>query len=484
MVSAGKPALIATPQAKNLSLNWLLILLITLTLLRGVLYLSIFPPFLAPDEAAHFEAIRLIGQGKKWPTAEVYATTPMHPDMISTFEKYRIWYLANQYAPPSTLGATSNLFIDYYDARISAGAVMADSYLMLYHLTLAPLSAATASLDLTAQVYLLRFVSVLFTTATMVIAWFTARTVFPAQLELVLAAVSFMMLWPMHTHVGASVTVDALAELLACTFFWLLIKIWIKGFSPLKAISLLVVLGLTLLTKPTTFFLLPTLAAALIFFLGRRLKLSPWLIYGLLTLLVILALVGSILLHQFSDGGRQILSLLTAPFTLPAWGDLVMDRPLSFYVSALNFSVLSFAGLFGWSNIHIPWGWVHGWAGVLFLVGVGSLIFCYQSLLRPAPRRDEFSPRQRSLLIFLLLALIFSLIGVATAVIGSESSGWGIHSRYYFPAIIPLALYFYLGFRQLFPGRWRKVALPSWVISWFIYDGVALFIVILPYLYS
>ncbi len=41
--------------------RWLL-LLIGLTVVRGLFYLSIFPPFLAPDESAHFEAICLLGQ--------------------------------------------------------------------------------------------------------------------------------------------------------------------------------------------------------------------------------------------------------------------------------------------------------------------------------------------------------------------------------------------------------------------------------------
>lgn len=482
MVSAGKPTLIATPQTKNLSLSWPLILVVTLTIVRGVLYLSIFPPFLAPDEAAHFEAIRLIGQEKKWPTAEVYATTPMHPEMVPTFEKYRIWYLANQDSSNQNLGLTTGLFTDYYAAQISAGAVRANSYLMLYHLTLAPLSAAIASFDLTTQVYLLRFVSVLFTAATVVIAWITVKTIFPAQPELALAVISFITLWPMHTHVGASVTVDSLAELLASAFFLLLVKIWVKGFSLLKAVGLVSLMALALLTKPTTFFLLPSLAAALTVFLGRRLKWSPWLTAGLLALLVGLTLVGSILLHQYSGGGRQVFSLLATPFNLPAWEDLVTDRPLSFYVGALNFAVLSFAGLFGWSNIHIPWVWVRWWAVGLFLMGLGSSIFCYQSLLGPA--REEHSQQQKSILIFLLLALIFSLIGVVTPIIGSESSSWGIHSRYYFPAIIPLALYLYLGFRQLFPRPWRKFTLPVWVVGWFIYDCAVLFIVILPYLYS
>ncbi|NJN93903.1 MAG: hypothetical protein HC875_07330 [Anaerolineales bacterium] len=160
------------------------------------------------------------------------------------------------------------------------------------------------------------------------------------------------------------------------------------------------------------------------------------------------------------------------------------DRPLSYYVTALNLAVISFAGLFGWSNIHIPWGWVRWWAAILFFVGGGGLVFCYQSLLGPARHAEEYSKLQRSLLIILFLALIFSFIGITAPIIGSESSSWSFHSRYYFPAVIPLALYLYFGFRQLFPSGWRKLALPTWVIGWFAYDCLVLFVVILPYLYS
>ncbi|NJN93904.1 MAG: hypothetical protein HC875_07335 [Anaerolineales bacterium] len=211
-------------------MRWPLALIVTLTVLHGLLYLSIFPPFLAPDESAHFEAIRLMGQEKKWPTAEVYATTPMHPEMVATFDKHRIWQLVNLYSPTQSLGVTTNLFIDYYPTQVAAGVVKANSYLMLYHVTLAPLSAATASLDLTTQVYLLRFVSVLFTAATVIIVWLATRAIFPAQPGLAIAGVSFVMFWPMHTHVGASVTVDAMAELLASAFFCFWSKRGLMGF--------------------------------------------------------------------------------------------------------------------------------------------------------------------------------------------------------------------------------------------------------------
>jgi hypothetical protein len=484
MVSADKQTLAAIPQAGSSNPGWPLILLVTLTLVRGLFYLSIFPPFLAPDESAHFEAIRLIGQEKKWPTAQVYAVTPMHPEMVATFEKFRIWQLVNLYSPTRTLNSTSNLFIDYYPTQIAGSEVVADSYLMLYHLTLAPLAALLTPLDLTTQVYLLRSVSVLFAAATLVIAWFTVRLVFPTQPALALVVGSFITFWPMHTHVDASVTADALAELLASAFFLILVIIWQKGVSVVRAVILLGLLGLALLTKPTTFFLLPTLAAVLVIYLGQRWKWSSRLTYGWLILLVGVTLVGSILLHENSEGGRKLLSLLAVTPVWPNWSRFVTTQAFSLYLSSLNFAVLSFAGLFGWSNIHIPWMWVRIGAVVLFFIILGGSIFCYQHLVRPRDYNSQFSYRQRALLIVFLSAITFSFIGGATPIIVSQSPSWGIHSRYYFPAIIPIALYLFFGFQQLFPSGWRSLALPVWVIGWIGYDTLVLIWVVLPYLYG
>ena len=481
VAAAGKQPLTA-PQAKILSLNWPLILLVGLTVIRGLFYLSIFPPFLAPDESAHFEAIRLMGQEKKWPTAAVYAVTPMHPEMVPTFEKFRIWELVNLYSPPENLGVASNLFVDYYPTQIAASQVVADSYLVLYHLMLAPLSAAIASFDLVTQVYLLRFVSVLFAAGTVVIAWFTVRSLFPQEPALALAVGAFITLWPMHTHVDASVTVDPLAELLASACCLVLVKIWLKGFSLLRTILLLGFLGLAILTKPTTFFLMPTLAAALIIYLSHRLKWPAFIMGVMLASLAGITLAGSIFLHENSGGGRKLLSLFSTTPALPDWTEFITREALLRYLQAFNFGVLSFAGLFGWSNIHIPWSWVRVWAVLLFFILCGSLIFIYQHLLRPGSTNDD--GQRRSLLLVMLLALLFSFIGVMTPIIVSQSSTCSIHSRYYFPAVVPLALYLYLGFQQLFPWGWRRFALPVWVLGWFAYDGLVLLIVVLPYLYS
>lgn len=484
MLSAEKPNLVTIPHLNRASLSWPLILLVSLTLIRGMLYLSIFPPFLAPDETAHFEAIRLIGQEKKWPTAAVYSVTPMHPEMVSAFEKFRIWSMVNLYSPTRNLGVTNNLFIDYYPTQIGGSEVVADSYLMLYHLILAPLSGATASFDLVTQVYLLRLVSVLFATGTIVIAWFTVRSIFPAETEYALAVGAFIAFWPMHTHIDASIVVDSLAELFASAFFFVLVTIYLKGVSKFRLVLLLGLLLLAVLTKPTTFFLFPTLAAALIIFLSCQLKWSSLVTSGVLVLLVILTLVGSIILHENSGGGRKLLSIFSLNLAFPDWSKTIAAESISYYLQSLNFGVLSFAGLFGWSNIHIPWAWVRFWAALLFLILLGSFVFIYQQLLTPNRHHQELSCWQRKILTIFIFAITFSFIGVATPIIVTQSPSWSIHSRYYFPAVIPIALYLFFGFRQLFPFRFRYSALPIWVIGWFIYDSLVLGWVILPYLYS
>ncbi len=405
----------------------------------------------------------------------------MHPDMAATFENFRIWELVGLYSPTRSLGVTSNLFVDYYPTQIGGSEVVADSYLMLYHLTLAPLSALLAGLELSTQVYVLRAVSVLFAAAALAIAWLTIRAILPKDASLALAAGAFMVFWPMHTHVDASVTVDALVELWACLFFWLLGSLYLKGWAWPKAAALAAVMGLAILTKPTALFLGPTLAAAGVIYLARRLRWPGWALGAMLTGLILFSFFGAILAHQNSAGGRKILSLAALSFSLPDWTNYVTAEALAHYVSALNFAVLSFAGLFGWSNIHVPWLWVRLWAGLIVIIALGAALFIFQNLGRSRPGLND---RQREVLLILLLALIFSGIGVITPTIATQSPVWSIHSRYYFPAIIPLAVYAFAGFRQLFPGRLRPYALPAWVLGWITYDSLVLLWVVIPYLYS
>lgn len=458
-----------------------LILLVALTLVRGGLYLSIFPPFYAPDEAAHFEAIRLLGQERQWPTRQVYQTTPMHPQMTVVFDQFKIWEMVGLYSPTKNLGQTDNLFIHYYPTQISASAVVADSYLMLYHVLLAPLAGLLAPLPLAAQVYLLRLVSVGMAAAAVAMAWITARTIFPADKSVALGAAGFMVLWPMHTHVTAAINTDTLAELIGSLFFAVLALVFMKGATTRRVAALAGLAALAFITKPTLFFLLPALVAAAFIYWGRRRGWSVWFMGGALAGLTALLPAAAVGVFANTGGGRRLLAVLSQGFRWPAWGDFFTSQALTYYAGSLNFAVLSFAGLFGWSNLHIPWGWVRVWAVVLAVMLAGVLLFVGRDVL---PRGGPLTPAQKTVLVAFGAALLFSIMSVTIPVVVTQSRSWGIHSRYYFPAIVPLALFLYLGARHLAPARFRARFWRVWLAGWALYDLAVLVLVILPFLFS
>lgn len=472
------------PHRLKTALQSPLILLIGLTLIRGLIYLSVFPPFLAPDESAHFEAIRLIGQENKWPTAEVYQATPMHPEMDMIFDQFRIWTLVGLHSPVKNLGVTNNLFVYYYPTQIAGSEVVGDSYLMLYHLGMASISWLTMPFNLVTQVYILRIVSVLLAALTVMVAWFTIRIIFPKRQIFALGVCTFIVFWPMHSHVTASINSDSLAELIGALFFLVMVRIWWKGFSISRGVMLVCLLGIGMLTKPTAFFLFPTLIAVLIIYIGRRFNWTRMIVGILIGILVVLTWVGSVFLYESSGGGRKIFLLIAEGIRFPHWSDYLTSEALFFYVRSLNFAVVSFAGLFGWSNIHIPWEWVRIWALLLFVVTLGILIFITKNLLGIGQTKDELTNFQREILVIFLIAIVFSLIGVTMPIIVTQSPSWGIHSRYYFPVIIPIALYLFLGVRQLVPERFHSFLWPGWLIGWVLYDAVVFVLILVPFLYS
>jgi len=459
-----------------------LILLIGLTVLRGILYLFIFPPFLAPDEPAHFEAVRLLGQEKKWPTHQVYRATPMHPQMISVFEEFKIWTLAGLYAPV-TLGANKP-FIQYYPPQVAGSEVAADSYLMLYHVSIAPLSAMVSSVDLVTQVYILRLVSVLSATVTVILTWFTIRAIFPQDDVFALGACSFIVFWPMHTHVTAAINVDTMAELVGALFFFLLVNSYRRDISVFRSTMLLTVLVIAIFTKPTLFFLAPTLMAVIIIYAGHRLGWSKVVIAVLIGLLAVLTWFGALIVYENSRGGRDLLAIFSTPLSLPKWSYYISGNAFSYYVESLNFALVSFGGLFGWSSVHIPWPWVKGVAIFCGLISVGILIFSYRHLWGADGMGTLINGRQKELLVIFLVAILFSLIGVVLPIVVTQSPSWGIHSRYYFPALVPLSLFIFIGFRQLIPTQWQLVVWPGWLLGWFFYDAAVFLVVLLPHLYS
>ena len=459
-------------------------LLIFLAIIRGLLYISIFPPWLAPDEATHFEAIRLIGQEGKWPTRDVYLTTPMHPQMHTSFMQFHIWEIVSVPVPSGVLnhGDPSNdPYILYYPAQNGGSIVDADRYSLLYHILLSPLSSLVKGLGIVAQLYLLRLISLLFFVLIILVGWLFARVIFPTQPGYAIAIAAFLLFLPMHVHINTSVNTDALVALLVATFFLFLATIFCNGFSIFRGIALGVFLLLAILTKPTALFLIPTTIVSIIVFMARyfqwKLRFVIWIIAGL----VLFTFFASIIIFQTTSGGHNLSSFSASSINFDQHYSNIF---LTMFPHFIRWSFVSFWGLFGWANIALPFSWVRLLWVICFACGAGLLIFFAQQYFNKGKKKIMLERGQKDLLLVLLFGLVFAGFSIYVPFLATQSQTWSPQSRYFFPALLPFALFFFLGFRHLFPARMQHFSVIIWLTGLIFFDTLTVFSVLIPFIYG
>lgn len=468
------------------SSHWLLLLvLVVLVLIRGLIYIAIIPPWLAPDEPAHFEAIRLMGQQGVQPTEKVYRTTPMHAEMAPSFEAFRIWQISRLTPPqPDNVDAAVKPFFHYYPPTSSGSLIIAENYPLLYHHLLAPLAEVLKPFGIIQQLYLLRVTSLLFTTITVVAGWFFGRTIFPGNVAYALGITSFLVFLPMHIHVNTSVNVDVLVTLLASLFFWMLARIFCEGASSGKLLTAAGLMLIAILTKPTALFLIPTVVAAVVVYLARRFEWSLKVTLFLLTLFSLFSFIGGVLFFQIANGGRLAALSSFSTDSISSLANYFSGAALTVYLHTIRWGFLSFWGLFGWANIPIPFAWIRLLAVICVMIGAGAALFLVRHIINGREGDRAIRNSQKDLLMVLLFSLVFALIGIYTPIIATQSTSWGPPSRYLFPALLPLALYFFIGFQQLIPPRFNYLTLPLWTIALISFDSLVIFFVLIPSIYG
>lgn len=463
----------------------LLILLVGLTLIRGLIYISIVPPWLAPDEPAHFEAIRLIGQEDLWPTFEIYVSTPMHQQMHGSFRDFRIWQLSRLPPPQSPLDSEqpiSEFFVLYYPPTSTGHLVIAGDYPLIYHRLMAFIATALQQFDLVAQLYAMRVVSLLLTALTVITGWFFAKTIFPTHQAVAVGLTSFLIFLPMNMHVNTSVNNDSLAMLLASLYFLALATIFCRGVSALRLATILVVLVVAVLVKPTNLFLLPTTCVAFMLFSARYFNWKAYWLAISLFVIMVLAIAGSIILFHLSNGGRTLLTFDSVTEVIRPGTNYFDDTALAIYLHSIRFFFLSIWGLFGWANIPVLGAGIRVLWAISLIIGGGLVIFLSRYFFREADN-NALRSSQRGILAVLLLAVALALISVFTPTVATQSVTWGPPSRYFFPALLPVSLFSFLGFQQLIPTRLSNLTLSLWLGALITFDGLAL-TVLTTYLYS
>lgn len=421
-----------------------------LAFLHGLVYLALTPPWQTPDEPQHFQYVRLLLDERRLPTRDDAAIdTPLTEQVRESMAHFDFWAQRARDTAPARL-----------EYRV------AWAHPPLYYGLAAMVLAPFASLDVSAQLYIVRLFSVVLTSLTVWVCYRAMDSLFPRSPALAIAVPLFISLLPMHAFIGSSVNNDVLAELMGTVVIWQLIEAFRRGLTWQRGALLGVSLILALLTKRTTFLLVPLVLSALLALLpgpGRR-----WLVIagGLaLPLWLVLSRQSS---NSYIGGLLKSPGSIQQLLALPSLADMALWGALLF---------TTFWGNFGWATVQLAPAWYGLLLAAMLVSGGGWIKLAW----RWRRSLSSLAPWQRRALAMCALALV--LISVQTA--GLILAG-RIHqqARYLFPAILPLASSLVLGWGAWLPRLWQSRAVTLGAAMMVTFDLIVIACYQLPFYYG
>lgn len=148
------------------------------------------------------------------------------------------------------------------------------------------------------------------------------------------------------------------------------------------------------------------------------------------------------------------------------------------------YTLLTFAGFwanFGWLTIPLHPAW-YALLALFSLAAVAGLGVLGTRLVRQWRRDRSVVHTWRNKALFLLLAAsCLMLVQTFLPMIGQH---WQPQGRYLFPAIIPIAVLFSLGWNELVSRRWHNLAAIAWAGAFLSFHIICLFGYVKPHFYG
>ena len=423
----------------------LTILLAYLTV--GGLFAGLTPAWQAPDEPAHYNAIRQIAEAGCCPRIET-------GDWSSA---YLAQLTSGRFAP--------DLLDELHSVQYE------DHQPPLYYL-LASLFYRLSDGDLLA----LRLFSLSLGAGVVALSYLVCRLVLPAKPGVALGTMALVAFLPQHLHIMSAVNNDALAELVVGLALYCCLRYLKDETMPVWGLGLLV--GLAFLTKLTISFL--ALPAVLVVWLRWRRGEGP--VGELLRSVAIFALAAGLL------GGiwwLRNISVYGVPdfLGLAAHDAVVADQPRT-----VDF-VAEHGALTAWSQMALTtfksfWG-QFGWMALPLDGALGGLLYpCFALLTLSGLSGAALAGiRRRAIAALWLLLVIIVVVALQYAYYNLEFRQW--QGRYLFPALIPIAILMAYGIdywlERFLPGVARRTwLLPLGLFGLLALDVYLLYRVIVP----
>ncbi len=445
---------------------YLCALFLALSMVRGLIYASIIPPWQAPDETAHFEYISLLYQERHLLQPQD-ASLPLQQEIISSMYEHRFWsYILHPAPEIIPLSLADIPFVGL------------SSVYVLGRFSLAyPLSALFFGpvfyQDIVTQLYGMRLVSVILSMLVVGMAFLTVRELFPDDKFLLVTVPAWIVFLPQHTHIASSVSDGNPAELLVSILIYVVVVSFKRGLSPWRAVLVALLLPLSLLTKASAVFVLPWLGLVIPIYVWAGDRSVPITKRAREAMVAVVVIVVGVTLGSAMTGRglaywRSWISILSEQAQLY----MDMDFPTIRFYAILLFE--SFWAYFGWLAVPMDSSLyaLLGTASVVATLGLVALL----AYGRGGPRILEGWQRT--------VICILGLCALLSTTMGFVGARGGPQGRYLYPAIIAFSILFMLGIRRLVPSHYEKYLLPLSITSFFLFDALCLLGYILPFFYG
>lgn len=459
---------------------WLL--LIALSLVRGLLYSAVLPPWQGPDEAQHYEYVRLLyekGRLVQWGDS----IPAVEQEVIASMERFDFWRTGRYLQQ-------GNTFAEVWGASCHQLHQPPLAYLLyLGSLLLAPE-------DIALHFYLMRVLSVLLGVVVIVAAVIAASALRDTHPTLSWAVPAFIVFLPTYTSLSGMVNSDHLVEAAVS----LVLALWLVALKSGLSIPLtggLVVFSLIgLLAKRTALVLLPVHLMAVVLYL----RVHRPSIFSKRNIVYTLGATGLVLGFMIWLGSRGLAWLSQRAPTVAEWlVKLYLFLPseqfpfspdqsyfsaeaLSRYVHYARFLFETFWGRFALFQVQWPLAFYVVAAG-LSLVALAGLVLFVGRVMKGIHKRPTWLLASLSLLAFSVVTMI---VMVYANEIRRWDLGWGgwPQARYLFVVIIPIAVLFVQGWSEVVPQRYRTAWVSALLVLLLLLDTFSIAFLIIPYFYG
>jgi hypothetical protein len=428
--------------------RWGLVAIVALFVALGTYYNLVTPIFEASDEVYHYPFVHYVVTEQRLPVQDP--------------EDIQLWRQEGSQPPLYyLLSAVATAWIDVDDfeqrlvhnphAKIGIPLALDNKNLVIH----SP-EERFPYRGTTLAVHVIRLLSTLMGAGTVVLTYLIAREVLPNSTLLPLMAAATVAFNPMFLFISASVNNDNLAVLLCSLALWQMLRLLRRGTTPGRVAGIGVVVGLASLTKMSALGLVILVALAIsLDAWHRHSTFRAWLGAGFLVAGLVTAIGGwwyarNWLLYGDLMGFNAWLAISGSREIAPTAASLLAEFE--------GFRI-SYWGLFGGVNVLMHPLLYRVYDALTVLAIIGLLVAGLRWFLQHRTQHRRTILSNEYLLVAQLVVLGLWPLILLAALLRWTSLTEASQGRLVFPAIAAVSFWLALGWHNLVPRRWRKVAL-------------------------